>query len=134
METVFVKLRSPRIMVTVAVVMILAMLLAAGWRYLRPPPTVNEPYLAALFEVRNVLKYPTGAVYSRYDSDPASILHLRHDGSYDVTGWVEADNGYGQRVRRDWRCIVRPQGGGRYLPVYVQVGQLTVGTAAPDEP
>lgn len=129
-----VKLRSPRIMVAIATGVLVVLAIGAAWRYVHPPPTVNGPYLAALMLIRAVLSHPADAVYSRYDYDPAAIVHLRHDGDYGVTGWVEADNGHGQLIHRDWRCILHPQGGDRYLPIYVQVGQLKVGTDVPDTP
>jgi hypothetical protein len=134
MDAVIPRLRTPRVMVAVTTAVIVLLALFAAWRWVHPPPTVNYPYVAALIEVRNVLAHPKGAVYSRYDYDPAAIVHHRHDGDYEVTGWVEADNGFGQRIHRNWRCIVRPQGGDQWLPVYVQVGQREVGTYVPDTP
>jgi len=132
MTSVIPQLRSPRILVAITAVILVASAGIAGWHYLYPPPTVSAPYLASLFEIRKLIGNPRTAVYSRFDSDPEATVHLRRDGDYEVTGWVEEENEHGNRVRRDWRCVVHPEGGTNWLPVYVHLDQFTAGTYVPD--
>jgi hypothetical protein len=132
MDAVNPKLRSPRIFVVVSVAVLILLLGTAGWRYTHPRRMVSGPYIASLLEIRKLVAYPKTATYSRLASDPAATVHLRHDGDYEVTGWVEEENDYGHRVRRDWRCVVHHQSGDHWLPIYVRLDQFTAGTYVPD--
>jgi hypothetical protein len=66
MDGGFFKLRSPRVMVAAATVLLLHF---AVCRYMHPPPTESAPYLAAIMEIKNVLKPPSGAFYRTVKSN-----------------------------------------------------------------
>jgi hypothetical protein len=132
MNALGVKLRLPRVLIAITAAILFSSLLVTGWRHFHPRQTVNYPYLASIIEIRKLVAYPETAVYSQFGRDPDATVHLRHDGDYEVTGWVEEENDHGNRVRRDWRCVVHPEGGDHWLPVYVHLDQFTAGTYVPE--
>jgi hypothetical protein len=134
MNALGVKLRSPRVLIVITVAVLVFSLLLAGWHHLHPSRVVNAPYLASIIEIRKVITYPKTATFAHFGSDPRADVRLRHDGDYEVTGWVEQTNDSGHRDRLYWLCVLHPQGGDHYLPVYVHVGPLTVGTYVRDTP
>jgi hypothetical protein len=132
MDAINLKRGSPRVPIAIIAAVLFASLLITGWRYLHPRQAVNYPYLASIMEIRKLVAYPETATYSQFGRDPDATVHLRHDGNYEVTGWVEEENNYGHRIRRDWRCVVHHEGGDHWLPVYVHLDQFTAGTYIPD--
>jgi hypothetical protein len=132
MDAVIPKLRSPRILVAITAAILFSSLLVTAWRHLHPRQAISVPYTVSLLEIKKLVAYPKTATYSRLASDPAASVHLRHDGDYEVTGWVEEENDYGHRIRRDWRCVVHHEGGDHWLPIYVHLDQFTAGTYVPD--
>jgi hypothetical protein len=57
--------------------------------------------------VESSLKAPATADFSGvFDSE----ITDNGDGTYDVAGYVDAENGFGANIRTDWTCTVRDTG------------------------
>ncbi len=100
-----------RFLVTAGVLVGLSGLAAAGFRFTaKPPPPrpkAREVHAMAELLILKYLKEPRTARFSGADQSTISALG---DGSYEIRGWVEAQNAFGSLLRRHYAIRVRPTG------------------------
>jgi hypothetical protein len=82
--------------------------------------------------VRQIAMHKDSLLFAGLGLDPGAGSHLRHDGNYESSGWVEQMNDYGHRVHRDWHCVLHYNGKDNWSVIYLEIGKYTQGTYVPD--
>lgn len=80
-------------------------------------PDKIEAWIMAEKFVKDRLKSPGtanfGGVFNNYQ-DPDDQVSVVGANTYVVTGWVDAQNGFGATVRTNWRCKLLYLGNGKW--------------------
>jgi hypothetical protein len=100
-----------RFMMTAGILVGLSGLAVAGFRLsVKPPPPrpkAHEVHAMAQLLVLKYLKSPRSAKFSGADQTTIEALS---NGSYEIRGWVDAQNDFGSLLRRRYTIRVRPYG------------------------
>jgi hypothetical protein len=76
-----------------------------------------EAWVMAQQFVKKQLRAPAtasfGSVFGDYQ-DPDEHVTLLADGRYQVSGWVDAENAFGAKIRNDFFCVLRDVGDGSW--------------------
>lgn len=99
-------------MKTLFALLIATVLLNSGCGPSEPPAKGSDTgaarYMAQEF-IKDTLKSPSSAEFS--DSSETRVRYDSADDSYYVSGWVDAQNSFGAKLRSRYVCTVRNTGG-----------------------
>jgi hypothetical protein len=127
-----VSLHRPGSAVLVLALVVAGVCAVLVWRYTErliwPSLRVEDiAYQASEKCVTEVLSRKDSLLFAGLGLDPGAIAHLRSDGNYESSGWVEQMNEYGHRDHRIWRCVLHRDGSNNWTLVYLRIGNHVEG-------
>jgi hypothetical protein len=88
----------------------------------RPDHTTTDAYLICKKFVTDRLRAPSTATFPNSGDSNVHSVH-RGGGTYDVTGYVDSQNGFGAMLRTTFNCSVEWQSGTSYKLLDLKMGK-----------
>jgi len=79
-----------------------------------------DAHVTAMGFVKRHLKAPSTADFG-YQTESECVTSLG-DGRYRVSGWVDAENSFGAKIRNNYSCTIRDLGGGKWALETISIG------------